>query len=100
LSHFGNSALVVLYMLVVLYRVQHLLRPGRLEGVVGFAAVRSVLEAMFGPLAGDILAGWLGGFWSTTEKARFFLMIAAVAALASAALWALSALLRSAFNAE
>lgn len=53
---------------------------------------------MFGRLAGDILAGWLGGFWSTTEKARFFLMIAA--ALASAALWALSALLRSAFNAE
>jgi proton-dependent oligopeptide transporter, POT family len=51
-------------------------------------------------LPGDILAGWLGGFWSTTEKARFFLMIAAVAALASAALWALSATLRSAFNAE
>ena len=51
-------------------------------------------------LPGDILAGWLGGFWSTTEKARFFLMIATVATLAGAALWALSALLRSAFNAE
>jgi len=48
-------------------------------------------------LPGDILAGWLGGFWSTTEKARFFLMIAAVAALAGIALWVLSALLRSAF---
>ena len=51
-------------------------------------------------LPGDILAGWHGGFWSTTDKARFFLMITVVAALAGAALWALSALLRSAFNAE
>jgi POT family proton-dependent oligopeptide transporter len=51
-------------------------------------------------LPGDILAGWLGGFWGTTEKARFFLMIAAVAALAGAALRVLSALLRSAFVAH
>jgi POT family proton-dependent oligopeptide transporter len=60
---------------------------------------------MMGPwfaatLPGDILAGWLGGFWSTTEKARFFLMITAVAALAGAALWVMSTMLRSAFNAE
>lgn len=60
---------------------------------------------MMGPwfaatLPGDILAGWLGGFWSTTEKAQFFLMIAAVAALASAALWMMSARLRSAFVAQ
>ena len=51
-------------------------------------------------LPGDILAGWLGGFWSTTEKTQFFLMIAAVAALAGIALWVLSALLRSAFVAH
>jgi POT family proton-dependent oligopeptide transporter len=51
-------------------------------------------------LPGDILAGWLGGFWSTIEKARFFLMIAAVAALAGAALWALSSAVRSAFAAQ
>ena len=31
-SYFGNSALVVLYM------VQYLLQPGRIEGVIGFAA--------------------------------------------------------------
>jgi proton-dependent oligopeptide transporter, POT family len=51
-------------------------------------------------LPGDILAGWLGGFWSTIEKARFFLMIAAVATLAGAALWALSSVVRSAFAAQ
>jgi POT family proton-dependent oligopeptide transporter len=51
-------------------------------------------------LPGDILAGWLGGFWSTTDKTRFFLMIAAVAALAGAALWALSSVVRSAFVAQ
>jgi proton-dependent oligopeptide transporter, POT family len=51
-------------------------------------------------LPGDILAGWLGGFWSTTEKARFFLLIAAVAAFAGVALWALSSVLRSAFVAQ
>jgi len=45
-------------------------------------------------LPGDILAGWLGGFWSTTDKSRFFLMIAGVAALAGAALWGASAALR------
>ena len=44
-SYFGNSALVVLYM------VQHLLQPGRIEGVIGFAAVKAVLEFLFGPLA-------------------------------------------------
>ena len=57
-SYFGNSALVVLYM------VQHLLQPGRIEGVIGFAAVRSVLEAMFGPLAPQPLASQLFGFYT------------------------------------
>jgi POT family proton-dependent oligopeptide transporter len=36
---------------------------------------------------GDILGGWLGGFWSTMEKPNFFLMIAAIAALAGGAIW-------------
>jgi proton-dependent oligopeptide transporter, POT family len=35
LSYFGNSALVVLYM------VQHLLQRGRIEGVIGFAAIKA-----------------------------------------------------------
>jgi POT family proton-dependent oligopeptide transporter len=32
--------------------------------------------------AGNFIGGWLGSFWSVMEKDRFFLMIAAVAALA------------------
>jgi POT family proton-dependent oligopeptide transporter len=38
-------------------------------------------------LPADILAGYLGGFWSTMTKANFFLMIASIAALASVAIW-------------
>jgi POT family proton-dependent oligopeptide transporter len=41
-------------------------------------------------LPGDILAGFLGGFWSTMAKPDFFLMIASIAALGSAAIWATS----------
>jgi POT family proton-dependent oligopeptide transporter len=49
-------------------------------------------------LPGDILGGWLGGFWTSMDKTRFYLMIAALAALAAAALWAVSSALRSIFN--
>jgi proton-dependent oligopeptide transporter, POT family len=38
-------------------------------------------------LPGDILAGYLGGFWSSMAKANFFLLIALIAALGSIALW-------------
>jgi len=41
-------------------------------------------------LPADILAGFLGGFWSGMAKANFFLMIALIAALASVALAAAS----------
>jgi POT family proton-dependent oligopeptide transporter len=40
-------------------------------------------------LPGDILAGFLGGYWSTMTRANFFLIIAAVAALAGLAVSAL-----------
>ncbi len=33
-------------------------------------------------LPADILAGFLGGYWSSMAKAHFFVMIAAIAALA------------------
>jgi len=46
-------------------------------------------------LPGDVLAGWLGGFWTRMPKADFFLLIAAVAALTGAAIWVLSRTLRS-----
>ncbi len=46
-------------------------------------------------LPGDILAGWLGGFWSTMGKPQFYLMIAAIAAAAGAAIGIASVALRS-----
>ena len=49
-------------------------------------------------LPGDIFGGWLGGFWSTMDKAQFYLMIASIAALAGAAIWAVSSTLKSIFN--
>ena len=47
---------------------------------------------------GDVLGGWLGGFWSTMEKTQFFLMIGAIAAVAGAAVMALNPALRSVFD--
>ena len=47
---------------------------------------------------GNFLAGWLGSFWSRMEKPEFFLLIAAIAALAGAAIfvarWPLRGILR------
>ena len=56
-SYFGNSALVVLYM------VQHLLQPGRIEAL---SALRQSgrAQAMFGPLAPPALASQLFGFYT------------------------------------
>ncbi|MGO9396779.1 MAG: MFS transporter, partial [Xanthobacteraceae bacterium] len=45
---------------------------------------------------GGFLAGWLGTFWSRMEKPAFFLMIAAIAAFAGAAIFALRWFLRGA----
>ncbi len=47
---------------------------------------------------GDVFGGWLGGFWSTMEKANFFLMIGAIAAAGGAAVFALNPALRSVFD--
>jgi POT family proton-dependent oligopeptide transporter len=47
---------------------------------------------------GDVLGGWLGGFWSSMEKANFFLMIGTIAGLAGAAVLALNPALRSVFD--
>jgi POT family proton-dependent oligopeptide transporter len=60
-----------------------------------------VLSLMMGvwfaaTLPADILGGYLGGFWSRMAKADFFLMIAAIAAVAGAALWAFQRLALSA----
>jgi proton-dependent oligopeptide transporter, POT family len=37
---------------------------------------------------GNFIAGWLGSFWSSMDKAHFFLMIAALAGAASAVIFA------------
>jgi len=77
-------------------------------GPVGLALVSRmaparVLSLMMGlwlaaSFPGEILGGWLGGFWSSMEKMSFFLMIAAVAAAGGAAMLALNLLLRSVFD--
>jgi POT family proton-dependent oligopeptide transporter len=49
---------------------------------------------------GGFLAGWLGSFWSAMDKTQFFLMIAAIAGLASAAIAAFNRPLRGILEAE
>jgi POT family proton-dependent oligopeptide transporter len=44
---------------------------------------------------GNLLAGWLGSFWSTMDKPHFFLMIAGIAAAAGLVIWAFNRPLRS-----
>src|SRR5262245_29331416 len=57
-SYFGNSALVVLYM------VQHLLRPGTVDSILGYGAVKATLEAVFGPLAPQPFASQVFGLYT------------------------------------
>ena len=57
-SYFGNAALVVLYM------VKYLLEPGRVETVLGFGAVKAVLEFLFGRLDPQPLASQIFGFYT------------------------------------
>ena len=49
-------------------------------------------------LPGEILGGWLGGFWSQMEKPKFFLMISAIAIIPGLAVYALNPFLRSVFD--
>ena len=72
--------------------------------LISKVAPARVLSMMMGvwfatTLPADILAGFLGGFWSSMAKEHFFLMIASIAALASVALWA-GACQRSVFARE
>jgi POT family proton-dependent oligopeptide transporter len=68
------------------------LSPVGLSLVTKIAPVRMVSMMMGVWLAtsfvGGFLAGWLGSFWSRMEKPAFFLMIAAIAALAGAMIFA------------
>jgi POT family proton-dependent oligopeptide transporter len=57
-SYYGMSALVVLYM------VNQLLLPGHVEYVAGFAAFRTTIEGIFGPLSTQALASQIFGLYS------------------------------------
>src|SRR5215212_6295242 len=72
-------------------------------GLVSQMAPARVLSLMMGlwlaaSFPGEILGGWLGGFWSSMDKANFFLMIGAIAAAGGAAVFALNPVLRSVFD--
>lgn len=56
-SFYGMQALLVLYM------AGHLLQPGAIEGVVGFAGFRTVVEGVFGPLSVQALATQVFGLY-------------------------------------
>jgi POT family proton-dependent oligopeptide transporter len=57
-SYYGMRALLVLYM------VKYLLQPGAVEGVVGFGALKSGLESLFGPLGIQPLASQIYGLYT------------------------------------
>ncbi|MBB6093734.1 POT family proton-dependent oligopeptide transporter [Povalibacter uvarum] len=56
-SFYGMQALLVLYM------TGHLLQPGNVENVAGFAAFRSGIEAVFGQLSLQALASQIFGLY-------------------------------------
>lgn len=56
-SFYGMQALLILYM------TGHLLNPGVIEGVAGFAAFRSGMEAVFGQLSQQALASQIFGVY-------------------------------------
>src|SRR5689334_4037824 len=57
-SYFGMASLLVLYM------VKYLLLPGQAEHVLGYAAVKGTLEAVFGPLDVQPLASQIFGLYT------------------------------------
>ncbi|MGB5950216.1 MAG: peptide MFS transporter [Parvibaculum sp.] len=71
--------------------------------LVSKIAPASILSLLMGlwlatSFAGNLLAGWLGGFWSAMGKSEFFLMIALIALVASAAIRLLAGPLKSALD--
>lgn len=57
-SYYGMTALLALYS------AQYLFKPGHIEKIWGFAAVRSVLESFFGPLTPVGMGGAIAAFYS------------------------------------
>src|SRR3954469_2157264 len=57
-SYYGMRALLVLYM------VKHALQPEHAQDIVGFAALKSGLEALFGPLGIQPLSSQIYGLYT------------------------------------
>jgi len=57
-SYYGMRALLVLYM------VEHLLKPTQAGGVLGLTAFKAALESVFGPLALQPFASQIYGFYT------------------------------------
>ena len=66
------------------------------------ARVRSMMMGIWfaTTFPADILAGYLGGFWSSMDKSSFFLMIGAIAALAAVVIGGLQTTLRRMLEAQ
>jgi POT family proton-dependent oligopeptide transporter len=97
----GQASWLWLFAFFVIITIGELyLSPVGLSLVTKIAPLR-VLSMMMGvwlatSFIGGFLAGWLGTFWSRMDKPEFFLMIAAIAAVAGAAIFAFRFLLRGA----
>src|SRR3954466_2599583 len=57
-SYFGMASLLVLYL------VKYLLLPGQSDHVIGYGAVKAVLESLFGPLEPQPLASQIFGVYT------------------------------------
>jgi POT family proton-dependent oligopeptide transporter len=97
----GQASWLWLFGFFVILTIGELyISPVSLSLVTKIAPAR-ILSMMMGvwlasSFVGGFLAGWLGSFWSRTEKPEFFLMIAAIAALAGAMIFGCRWLLRGA----
>jgi POT family proton-dependent oligopeptide transporter len=94
---------LVAYFVIVTVGELHLAPVGL--ALVSRLAPARVLSLMMGlwlaaSFPGEILGGWLGGFWSTMNKVHFFLMIGAIATVGGAGVLALNPALRSVFDEE
>jgi proton-dependent oligopeptide transporter, POT family len=92
---------LVFYFAIVTIGELHLAPVGL--ALISRIAPPRVLSLMMGvwfatTFPGDVLGGWLGGFWSTLPKAQFFALIGAIAATAGAAVLALNPVLRATFD--
>jgi POT family proton-dependent oligopeptide transporter len=97
----GQASWLWLFAFFVIITIGELyLSPTGLSLVTKVAPAR-ILSMMMGVwlatnFAGGFLAGFLGSFWSRMGKPEFFLMIAAIAALAGTAIFAFRFFLRDA----